>query len=360
MKKKLFYLLALLPVLTLFAACGGDDGDEDVAGPVIVKEDGTTSDGSTFSAIDDKNFYLDYIKYSVEEGHLVVSGYNNAGIKGAAKIVSGITYKGNTYEVRSISRNAFKDCTNMASITIPESVTSIGDGAFYGCICLMSVTIPNFVNSIGDDTFSGCKGLTSVTIGNSVSSIGDGAFSGCTDLTGIIIPNSVTSIGGDAFRGCTSMTSIKVDAENTKYDSRNNCNAIIETASNTLIIGCENTTIPNSVANIRAYAFYGCTGLTSVNIPNSVTIIGQSAFSYCSGLMSVTICNSVTSIGVWAFDGCTSLSEVTCKAKTPPSMYFSNINPDTKLYVPIGSGSAYKSSKWGEYFKQENIIEKEM
>ena len=159
------------------------------------------------------------------------------------------------------------------------------------------------------------------------------------------------------------MKGIKVDAGNTKYDSRNNCNAIIETASNTLIAGCKNTIIPNSVTRIGGYAFSGCTGLTSVTIPNSLTSIGYHMFANCSGLTSVTIPNSVTSIGDYAFSGCSGLAEVTCKAKTPPTCYyysFRNISPDAKLYVPIGSGNAYKNSDWKSYFKQENIIEKEM
>lgn len=162
MKQKLFYLLAMLPVFSLFSACGGDDEDDDFARPVIVKDDGTTSNGSTFSAIDDKNFYLDYIKYSVEEGHLVVSGYDGAGFKGVAKIVSGITYKGNTYEVLSIRKDAFYECTGLTGVTIPNSVTSIGWEAFSGCTGLTSVTIPNSVTSIGQYAFLGCTGLKDV------------------------------------------------------------------------------------------------------------------------------------------------------------------------------------------------------
>ena len=149
----------------------------------------------------------------------------------------------------------------------------------------------------------------------SVTSIGGYAFSGCSGLTSVTIPNSVTSIGDYAFRGCSGLTSVTVDKNNGTYDSRNNCNAIIETSTNKLIVGCNNTIIPNSVTSIGEFAFSDCSGLTSVAIPNSVTSIGESAFARCSGLTSVTIPNSVTSIGSWTFYGCSGLTSVTFNAE---------------------------------------------
>ena len=213
--------------------------------------------------------------------------------------------------VTSIGDCAFDYCSGLTSITIPNSVTSIGWSAFSGCSSLTSITIPNSVTSIGWSAFSGCSSLASITIPNSVTSIGWSAFSGCSSLTSITIPNSVTSIGDGAFVDCSNLTSIVVEKGNKMYDSRENCNAIIETASNTLICGCKNTTIPNSVTSIGEKAFSGCSGLTSITIPNSVTSIGWSAFSGCSSLASITIPNSITRIEFMTFYLCSGLTSIT-------------------------------------------------
>ena len=182
-----------------------------------------------------------------------------------------------------------------------------------------NVVIPKYVNyngntypvtSISGTAFYGCSDMTSVTIPNSVTSIGNYAFEDCSGLTSVTIPASVTTIGNYVFSGCSCLNSIKVESGNKTYDSRNNCNAIIEKSSNTLIAGCKNTIIPNSVTSIGYTAFFNCSGLTSVTIPNSVTSIGSCAFYGCSGLTSVTIPNSVTTIVDNTFSGCSSLTSI--------------------------------------------------
>ena len=143
-----------------------------------------------------------------------------------------------------------------------------------------------------------------------VTKIGDWAFFGCSSLTSITIPPSVTKIGNGALDGCSSLTGITVSKDNKVYDSREDCNAIIHTESNTLISGCENTIIPPSVRKIGPYAFSGCYSLTNISIPPSVTDIGKAAFSRCSSLTSISIPPSVTKIGKGAFWRCSSLTEV--------------------------------------------------
>ena len=271
-------------------------GDNKYEGEVVIPET-ITNEGVSYSVtlIGDYAFRYCSGLTSVTIPNSVTSIGDNA-FRGC----SGLTSVSIPNSVTAIEGFAFAECSGLTSINIPNSVTSIGDGAFEDCSGLTSINIPNSVTSIGRNTFFGCSSLSSITIPNGVISIGIGAFSGCSGLTSVTLPNSVTAIGESAFSGCSSLTSITIPIGVT---------AIGESAFR----GCrglDSITIPNSVTSIGIGAFYGCIGLTSVSIPNSVNSIGDVAFYGCSGLTSVTIPNSVTSIGSDAFSGCSGLTSI--------------------------------------------------
>ena len=174
-------------------------------------------------------------------------------------------------------------------------------------------------------------GIKTVTIEYGITSIGESAFLGCRGLTELILPNSVTSIGNYAFSDCSGLEKITVDRGNKRYDSWGNCNSIIDTETNTLIVGCKNSVIPNSVTSIGYYAFYGCSGLTELTLPDSVASIGDGAFICCSDL-----------------------SKITSLAEIPPvcgSGVFDRVNKtNCELIVPIVSVTAYKQAEvWNEF-----------
>ena len=262
-------------------------------------------------------------------------------------------------DVTTIGNYAFYDCTNITSLTIPDSVTTIGEWAFSGCTSLASVTIGSGVTTIGIYAFSGCTALTSVTIPDSVTTIGIEAFSRCTGLTNVEIGNGVTSIDFHAFSDCTALTSITIPSGVTSIDSGifSYCSSLVDidvdsanenyTSIDGVVFSKDGTTliaypagrngayeIPNIVTTIDAFAFEGCTGLTSVTIPDSVTTIGNYAFSSCAGLTSVTIPDSVTTIGYCVFNICTALRSVTIPSSvtTIEDSVFYNCTSLTDVY----------------------------
>ena len=245
--------------------------------------------------------------------------------------------------ITSIGASAFLGYRSLTSITIPSSVTSIGDFAFSDCTSLTNITIPESVTSIGDAAFFGCRSLTSIEIPSNVTSIGEYAFRSCTGLTSIEIPEGVTSIGDDAFLGCDKLTvnlengseltseNLGVDASKIRTYWNEGDLTWTLTADGTLTISgtgamkdysssdspatqkkdsVNKVVIENGITSIGAYAFYDCSGLTSIEIPESVTSIGEGAFSGCSSLANITIPNNVTSIGDGAFQSCSKLASI--------------------------------------------------
>ena len=214
---------------------------------------------------------------------------------------------------------------------IDERVEEICKEAFKGCDKLEEIVMPKKLKKIDSEAFQGCSSLTKLTLPDSVARIDGLAFCGCSGLTELTLPNSVKSIGDGAFADCSGLEKITVESGNSRYDSRDNCNSIIDTEFNTLIVGCKNSVIPNSVTSIGYYAFYGCSGLTELTLPDSVASIGDGAFICCSDL-----------------------SKITSLAEIPPvcgSGVFDRVNKtNCELIVPVISVTAYKQAEvWNEF-----------
>lgn len=205
-----------------------------------------------------------------------------------------------------IGEDAFEKCHKLQSVNIPDKVRRIGQRAFYECYSLASsIVIPEGVKEIANNTFFACGALTSVSIPDGLITIGAKAFYYCSGIEELVIPESLDSIGPNALYGCSAgLKSIVVASGNSRYDSRNNCNALIEKETNTLILGCNNTVIPDNILNIGSGAFVGCEGITSLTIPKGVVSIENEAFANCINLTLLTIPENVKRIGYNSFKNC--------------------------------------------------------
>ena len=272
------------------------------------------------------------------------------------------SYKGGNYEIRAM---AFRENLDIVQFTIPSAVSGIGNDAFYGCERLVEIvnnstlTITNpfgakiitsesntNIEQVGDyifykngsvnylvcyvgnetelvlpDNFKGedyqirshafyeCDWLTSVVIGAQCTHIQYNAFSNSENLKHVSIGSGITNIDSGAFDYCN-ISTITVDSNNTVFDSRNDCNAVIKKEGNVLVLGSNNTIIPNDVLAIGSNAFCGRTNITTIEIPTGVASIGSSAFEMCGNLESIVIPNGVTTLEVNIFCNCSKLSSI--------------------------------------------------
>ncbi|MBQ5455313.1 MAG: leucine-rich repeat domain-containing protein, partial [Prevotella sp.] len=286
--------------------------------------------------------------------------------------ITSVVFGNNLSEIRSYS---FAQCYSLEHISnFPESLTKLDDGAFDRCGNLCdSVVIPPLVTTIGEHAFAGCN-IPSVVISEGVTTIERGAFSSCP-IGALHVPSTLVSIspennafGEGAFHNCSKLQSITVNEANPIYDSRDNCNALIETATHTLIKGCKNTIIPNNISIIGPKAFFSINELNSITIPNSVERLETSAFAGCNSLTTIILPSNITYIGVGALN-CCGLTSIVSKSPTPPTAYnsqwqygydnsFMGVNRDIPIYIPVGTIDAYQNAEGWNYFT--NFIESEM
>lgn len=316
-----------------------------------------------------------------------------------------ITGYGAMYDYEYYDTRPKWDKDLVKTVRIEGAATNIGNRAFERSPNLTDIKMPNTITKIGSSAFSSCYALTDMALPNTVTELGSWAYSHCRSLTKVHFPKALIGIGLNALVGCENVTSMEVEQGNPVFDSRDNCNAIIRSATNTLVAGCQTTVIPNTVTSIGRSAFYDCANLTNITIPTSVTTIeeaafyrcrklreveipdmvttiGEAAFTLCQGLVSVKIPDNVVSLGKEAFEychdiktlvlgssladigdnafhNCYKLKEITVKATTPPTCgtkgVFTGVNKDVcKLIVPSASVDLYKAAfEWKDF---KNII----
>lgn len=355
--------------------------------------------------VDGIYYELDYnAKTAAVTYNMVVSG-NYETYSGDVVIPEKITYNDEEFVVTEIGPQAFLNSKKLTSVVIPETVTQIQANGFGGCTSLTSIDIPNSVTKFGGFVFSNCTKLKTVHLGTGIKELGGRIFQGCTklesinlpeglmaiddfafevcrSLPSIEIPSTVSQIAAGVFRACDALTVMRVSPDNPWFDSREDCNAIIEKGTNKLVAGCHATVIPSSVTAIGDLAFKEIRGLGSLTIPGNVKEIGYSAFerdnifdlTLCEGvtyiganafynndtMTSVTLPSTVTFIGDYAFYDCMNLKTVTAYMPEPfqiAGITFGRNHSTCVLYVPQGTRDAYIEKGWNENMFMGGIVE---
>ena len=272
--------------------------------------------------------------------------------------------------ITSIGRYAFEFCDGLTSLNLPTGITEISEGAFWNCCGLTSLNLPASITKIGKLAFKFCDGLTSLNLSTGITEIGPRAFEGCyrlkevrfcindnldtyltkghpsidvncgikyyindKEITSIEIPSNVTTLGNYVFQGCRRLTSLNLPDGITEI-------------SEGAFQGCSGLTslnLPDGITKIGEGAFWGCSGLRSLNLPDGITKIDDDAFLGCSGLTSLNLPDGITSIGEYAFEGCSGLTSLTLPAGITKigSEAFKGCSGLTSLNLPDGVTSIY-------------------
>lgn len=317
------------------------------------------------------------VRHDLDGSTVYKAGSPNA--SGNVVILEKVIVNGKEFYVTKIGDFAFCRLNDLIHVSIPSSVKSIGREAFAGCSKLESIDIKEGLQEICQESFRDCGSLKSVLLPSGLESIGFAAFSGCQKLTSINIPASVSNIHVTSFYDCNSLGAITIEEGNSVYDSRYNCNAIVKTTDNMLLIGCMNTNIPESITSIGEKAFMRCQGLLEIVVPESVREIGNYAFQSCTNLRKLTLSEGLQTIRWGAFWDC-GLTTVTLPASVreiePGAFWMSGLatltslieepfevnkicNLDacqTALYVPVGSIEKYRVTPgWNQFPEIQEI-----
>ena len=288
--------------------------------------------------------------------------YSGNAYKGNVIIPSHVSYEGKGYTVEYIGWDAFYNCPDLISVTLPNSIWGIGTAAFQGCKSLKTVNIPVNLHEIGDYAFSGCSSLSlDIVIPSNVTYIGMYAFSGCSSLTSITIPSSVKSFGERAFSGCSGKVTIDCDIPEGLFFYTTITELTIGNHTQNIgllafeeCLDLQKVTFGENVDSISFNAFQNCRSLTSVTLPNSIRKLENSAFNGCWNMTEVTIGSGIEFVGWDAFNNCNKLRTVTCKAKKVPetgATAFANVQQKwATLKVPLSAIEQYKQADvWKEF-----------